>query len=257
MPRRPRVVSNTGIYHVMVRGINKMDIFKTPGEKEKYLDTLARMKEEGEYSLYGYCIMDNHAHLLIKEEEDTIDRIMKRIGVSYAYYYNKKYERIGPLFQGRYRSERVESEDYLLACLRYIHNNPVKANVTAAPAAYPWSSYNSYISRYLKEGDIISREFILDIISEDRPKAIKQLIEYTKLYDDYVFLDDEPDKDHKEIIDNILSKYNLELRELRTMKHREMRDMLIRKIVRDTGLSARELSSITGISRATIGRVLN
>ena len=146
MPRKPRLLSDTGIYHVMVRGINKRAIFKTSGEKEKYLDTIGRMNEEGEFSLYGYCIMDNHAHLLIKEEADSIDLSMKRIGVSYAYYYNNKYDRVGPLFQGRFRSERIETEDYLLSCLRYIHNNPVKAKLAPNPAAYRWSSYNSYIS---------------------------------------------------------------------------------------------------------------
>ncbi|MFA7534155.1 MAG: hypothetical protein WCY46_07485, partial [Tissierellaceae bacterium] len=102
--------------------------------------------------------------------------------------------------------------------------------------------------------------FILDIISEDRPKAIKQLIEYTKLRDDYVFLNDKKDEDEppaQVIIESILSKYNLKPRELGTTKHREMRNMLIEKIMKETNLSARELSTIIGVSRATIGRVLD
>lgn len=260
MPRRPRTLSNTGIYHVMVRGINKMDIFKTAGEKDKYLDTLAKMNLNGEFSLFGYCIMNNHAHLLIKEEEDPIHRTMKRIGISYAYYYNKKYDRIGPLFQDRFRSEMVETEDYLLACLRYIHNNPVKANITVNPAEYKWSSYNSYIKKYLSEEDIISRDFILEIFSENKLRAIKILIDYTKLYDDYTFLDDEDVKeenlDYHAIIRDILKEYNLEIEELKAIKHKTLRDILIHKIITKTNISARQLSSIIGINRATIGRII-
>ena len=127
MPRQPRIQGNTGIYHAMVRGINKRDIFLDDFDRLRFIDTLRRMNTEGEYSLYGYCLMRNHVHLLIKEEADPLHRTMKRIGVSYSYYFNKKYKRVGHLFQGRFRSQIIETDSSILSCLRYIHNNPVKA----------------------------------------------------------------------------------------------------------------------------------
>ena len=90
MPRQARTKGNNGIYHAMVRGINKRDIFLDDSDRIKFIDTLRRMNTEGEYILYGYCLMDNHVHLLIKEAADPLHRTMKRIGVSYSYYFNKK-----------------------------------------------------------------------------------------------------------------------------------------------------------------------
>ncbi len=91
MPRYPRALSESGIYHVMIRGVNKMPIFLDKDDNTRFLDTLTKMKSQGEYTLYAYCLMKNHAHLLIKEEGDSLSRTMKRIGgVSYSYYFNKK-----------------------------------------------------------------------------------------------------------------------------------------------------------------------
>jgi len=126
----------------MLRGINRTEIFFDDEDRNRFIDTLQRMKEKGEYEIYAYCLMDNHVHLLIKEKREPINRAMKRIGVSYAYYFNKKYRRVGHLFQDRYRSEAVEKETYLLAAVRYIHNNPVIAGLVKRAGDYPWSSYS-------------------------------------------------------------------------------------------------------------------
>jgi REP element-mobilizing transposase RayT len=85
--------------------------------------------------------MDNHVHLLINEGDDEIGKIMKRINISYSYYFNKKYGRIGHLFQDRFKSEGIDSDAYLLSVVRYIHNNPVKAGLVKNIEEYKWSSY--------------------------------------------------------------------------------------------------------------------
>ena len=90
--------------------------------------------------------MDNHIHLLLKESSEGLATMMKRINVSFAYYFNQKHQRIGHLFQDRFKSEPIENERYLLAVIRYIHNNPVKAGIVKKPEQYKWSSYNSYLS---------------------------------------------------------------------------------------------------------------
>ncbi|MCJ7806540.1 MAG: transposase, partial [Clostridia bacterium] len=119
MPRRAREKSSTGVYHVMLRGINRQNIFKDREDRQQFITTLVKYKKVSGYEIYGYCLMTNHMHLLIKEGGESIDRILKRIGASYVYWYNKKYARCGHLFQDRFKSEPVEDDQYLLVVLRY------------------------------------------------------------------------------------------------------------------------------------------
>jgi putative transposase len=129
MARKERKKSRSGIYHIMLRGINRQTIFEDEEDKRKFLETLKKYKDVSKYQLYSYCLMDNHVHLLIREMDETIAEAIKRISSSYVYWYNLKYERVGHLFQERFKSERVESEVYFLTVLRYIHQNPLKAGL--------------------------------------------------------------------------------------------------------------------------------
>ena len=117
MARPIREKSGTGVYHVMLRGINRQDIFE-----------------------------DEEDYLLIQEREEHISEVVKRIGVTYAHYFNKKYERNGHLFQDRFRSEPVDSIEYFVILLRYIHQNPLKARIVEEIDDYPWSSWKEYVS---------------------------------------------------------------------------------------------------------------
>jgi len=155
MPRRARKRSNIGLYHVMLRGINRCNIFLDEMDFGKMIKTLRLVSAPTEHAgkvvpegcaIHAYCLMTNHVHLLVEERDETIERTMKRIGVAYVSYYNKKYERIGPLFQGRFRSEPVDDAGYFIKLLAYIHLNPVKAGIVAAPGDYRWSSWNEYMS---------------------------------------------------------------------------------------------------------------
>jgi putative transposase len=121
MPRRARKLSLTGIYHVMLRGINQQKIMEDKEDKEKLLTILKECKLISGYKLYAYCLMGNHLHLIIKVEEEPLDKIFKRICGRYVYWYNAKYRRVGHLFQDRFKSEPIEDERYLLSVLRYIH----------------------------------------------------------------------------------------------------------------------------------------
>jgi len=114
------VLSETGVYHVMLRGNERKDIFIDDEDKVRFLDMLYAKRERESYYLYSYCLMDNHVHLVLKEANDSISRIMRRITTSYAGYFNRKYKRSGHLFQDRYKSENVESDSYLLTVIRYI-----------------------------------------------------------------------------------------------------------------------------------------
>ena len=161
MPRQARKRSNIGLYHVMLRGINRNAIFHDDMDLRKMLKILKEVSSPTERNnemvlegcaIHAYCLMSNHIHLLIEERNESIDRTMKRIGVAYVSYYNKKYERIGPLFQGRFRSEPVDDAAYFLNLMAYIHLNPVKAGIVSSPSNYQWSSWNEYMSPDIDRG---------------------------------------------------------------------------------------------------------
>lgn len=114
----------------MMRGINRQAIFYDEADFSKFLETLLKYKEISGYEIYAYCLMDNHVHLLLKVGREPLEQIMRRICGSYVYWYNTEYQRIGYLFQDRFKSEVVENDSYFLTVLRYIHQNPLKAEVS-------------------------------------------------------------------------------------------------------------------------------
>jgi REP element-mobilizing transposase RayT len=173
MPRVARQKSPTGIYHVMVRGINRDYIFDTDEEKEHFLEILLDIKADLNFELYAYVLMNNHLHLLIKETSDDIGNIMKRIGVRYASWYNKRHDRIGHLFQDRFKSEVIVDENQLLVTLRYIMQNPVKAKLCNKPSDYSWSSWGDYITN----DGLTDVDFVLQMFSAN---TSNQIIEFSK-----------------------------------------------------------------------------
>ncbi len=144
MPRTARIQSQTQIYHIILRGINRQDIFFDEEDRLKYLGILREYKAVCGFELYSYCLMDNHIHLLLKVGDEPLETVVKRISCKFVYWYNLKYQRTGPLYQGRFRSEPVEDDAYFLTVLRYILQNPVKARISAKPESYRWSSYSCY-----------------------------------------------------------------------------------------------------------------
>ena len=144
MPREPRKKSSTGIYHVTNRGINKLPIFNSNREKTRFQNLLKEYKEKNDVQIYAYCIMSNHFHLLIKADLEELASFMARILAIYAIYYNKMHQRIGYVFEGRYRSQCIENTSYFWNCFRYIHSNPVKANMCKSIEIYKYSSAREY-----------------------------------------------------------------------------------------------------------------
>lgn len=259
MPRHPRILSSTGIYHVMMRGINKEDLFIDDKDRERFLEIIQIAGSFGEYDIYAYCLMSNHVHLLLKETGDPIDRIMKRIGISYSQYFNNRYERIGHVFQDRYRSETVENERYLLGCIRYIHNNPVKAGMVRKPEHYAWSSYHDYVEGGKYARGIANTRFVLTIFSDDLKLAVQAFREFSEQEDEkHEFMDyDYADKNAEQEalysrINSIIIKHGLSIEELAECKDRKKRDMILRELKSINGLSVRRLAEIVSIGRSII-----
>lgn len=191
MPRRIRELSSTGIYHVMLRGNERKNIFGTIDEKRFFYKTLLLKQKELGFLLFAFCIMDNHVHIALNTNSNEISEIVKGMAVRYASFYNKKYQRVGHVFQDRFKSEVVEDDRYLLGLIRYIHNNPVKAGISRTPQDHYWSSYRCYIQPETPESEMVNTTFILEIINSDRKKAIKDFERFSNETDETRFLDDE------------------------------------------------------------------
>lgn len=174
LPRTKRNLSYTGIYHIIIRGINRENIFLDNSDKRKFLKEIKRTKEMYKYEILAYCLMNNHVHLLVKDDNQKISRIMQSINISYAKYFNLKYERVGHVFQNRFFSKSVETEKYLLTVQRYIHQNPEIANIQKTER-YVWSSYKEYIT----EEKLCNTKLILDFFKEKGKDEMKKFEKFT------------------------------------------------------------------------------
>lgn len=242
MPRQARVKSESGIYHIMLRGINAQQIFEDEEDNEKFLEVLKDFKAMSEYKIFAYCLMGNHLHLLIKVGTEDLGKIFKRIGGRYVYWYNYKYLRRGHLFQDRYKSEPVEDDAYFLTVLRYIHQNPVQAGLCSTCVDYQYSSYHDYLKP--EANQLTDVDFGLGIINRE------QFIEFNNQHNDDKCLEVEDnnfrltDIEAKKIIFNVSNCKNVaEFQKLELGQ----RDQFIKEL-KENGLSFRQICRLTGVS---------
>jgi putative transposase len=252
LSRNPRKKSQSGIYHIILRGINKQTIFEDDEDRQRFLSTILKYKKTSNFQVYGYCLMSNHIHLLLRETKEMLSESLKRISSSYVYWYNNKYERCGHLFQDRYKSEPVENDSYFLTVLRYIHQNPIKASITNSMEGYRWSSYGEY----LKHSIIADTDFALQMYSENRQMSIKYFKEHTQEINEDQCLEY---KEKKKLTDTEIRDEMLKLGlssggELQRLE-KDKRNALIKVLKSFEGISMRQLSRITGISKSVIDRI--
>jgi REP element-mobilizing transposase RayT len=142
----PRLHFDGALYHVTTRGNNRERIFHNDQDHRVYLRLLRRSKERFHCFLHAYALMPNHVHLIIEPAPGTtISQIMQSLGIAYTKYINKRYARVGHVFQGRFHSRLIERDAYLLVASRYVHRNPVRAKICGHPIDYRWSSYRAYV----------------------------------------------------------------------------------------------------------------
>lgn len=142
MPRRPRIHLPGVPQHVIQRGVDRQPVFFSDEDCRFYLDWLAEYAKKRGIALHAYCLMTNHVHLLLSSPTaDALGWLMQDMGRRYVQYVNRTYRRSGGLWQGRYKASHVQTERYLLACMRYVELNPVRADMVQAPGEYRWSSY--------------------------------------------------------------------------------------------------------------------
>ncbi len=169
MARPLRIEYEGALYHITARGNEQNPIYREKGDYQKFLEILSELPQRYNVIIHGYVLMGNHYHLLIETPKGNITRVMHYLNATYTGYFNKKYKRIGHLFQGRYKGFLIEKERYLLSISRYLHLNPVRAGVVKRPEEYIWSSYPAYTGRR-KEG-WLTCDWILGQYSRDEARA--------------------------------------------------------------------------------------
>jgi putative transposase len=179
MPRLSRLVIPEMALHVVQRGHNRQACFTDDTDYLVYLSSLGELAHKTGCALHAYCLMTNHVHLLLTPSNPlSCARLMRILGQRYAQYFNRRYERRGALWEGRYRSCLVDSAHYVLACYRYIELNPVRAGMVESPAAYRWSSYHGNAGRLVNKALTPHAEYLaLSEQDSQRYHAYKQMLD--------------------------------------------------------------------------------
>ncbi len=243
MGRAARAKSGSGTYHVIVRGINRQNIFLDDSDRGVFLDRLSTYKKECGIKIYAYCLMSNHFHLLLAETEKPVSVFMKKLGTSYSYRFNRKYDRVGHVFQDRYKSEPVEDDAYFLTVFRYIHQNPQKAGLDA----FIWTSYPDYAGRQtgIADTDRVKSLFaspseLTKFLNQEAEMDCMEAYEAERVTDEKAAM----------LIESFEGMKNYE--QLQSQAVSERKEMLKGLIA--ARLSLRQIERLTGINRKAILR---
>ena len=236
MPRQIRNLGKTGWAHIILRGINRENLFYDSADYERFLSTTERFRKESDAEIAALCLMSNHVHILLKEENGCYAQIMKKIAVSYAAYYNKKYERVGHVFQDRFRSEAIRDDRQFLTVLRYIYQNPQKGGICRAEE-YPYTFIqpDGTVSGYFASADELN--MFLNAANQDRCLE----------YDSTGTISDD------EALAAIAKLSGSDNPLLLQSAEKDTRNRILSEL-KAQGISVRQLSRLTGINRNIVQR---
>ena len=269
MHQRIRKTGLSGYYHVIARGNGKQIIFEEEKDYRYFLRLLEKYSKETAIQICAYCLMENHVHILLCDTGKMCSLFMQKLEITYAWYYNHKYERSGHLFQGRYLREVVDQQEYLLGVFRYILKNPEKAGICKA-SEYKWNSYYSYgkkdsfLYTDLLEALIGDWEEYTTFICAEKEKGKagkesreddsfvdkKEFLEYDRCTNRHQDNSRHDDEWAKKLIQDIFCVRSGT--EIRTME-KTKRDAAIREL-KKRGLSFRQIERLTGVGLGIISR---
>lgn len=250
MPRQSRKKSPLCINHIILRGINQQIIFEDEYDYLQFISILKYYKEICNFKLYAYCLMNNHIHLLLEHTSTEPGIIMQKIEVKFVRWYNQRYQRIGNLFQDRYKSEPVNDTQYLQTVFRYIHQNPLHAGLEKTPGTYFWSSYRAYADL---DSSFIDIDKILGLFQNH-----SECMDYLNCSSDAKCMEHcsstrLSDADALKIIQaKTACNSPADFQRLDLFTRNEYLQLLNR-----SGISIRQLSRLTGISRTSITTATN
>ena len=175
MPRKARLDVTGALHHIMVRGINKTDIFDDDQDRARFLERLGDTITEAQCTVYAWALMSNHVHILFKSGKQGISSVMRKLLTWYAQYYNRRHKRTGHLFENRYKSILCDEDNYLLALVRYIHLNPLRAGIAKTIEEldrYPWCGHRTIIGKATHTW--MDVEYVLAQFGKTRRKAFHE-----------------------------------------------------------------------------------
>ena len=251
MPRIARRDLNTCFYHAIVQGMKKEFIFNTPIQIEKYKEIIVEKLKDSNIIILAYCIMNNHAHFLIySEKSEYLSKFMQKLNSTYSNYYNKTNNRVGYVFRNRFYSQGINDNKQLFNCLRYIHNNPVKAKITVSMKDYKYSSYNEFLG---KKEIICSKGLDLLFNDMDNFKDVFYSIHQNQSENNY-------DKEFYDIKEMEISEFRLEFKRkyntnIKKLKgNRNLLEIFIKESRNLTDVTIMELVDILGVCKNTVSR---
>lgn len=255
MPRIPRNCMNTSFFHIMVQGNNKEFIFDSQKDIELYLEILQEVKEEIPISIISYCIMNNHAHFLFYVDEiDKMIKFMHKTSLKYAKYYNKKYNRVGYVFRGRYKTQEITTLSHFYNCILYIHQNPVKAKICKKAEEYP---YSSLLNNCFKIETEMEKKIKIELERQgiwERSKKERQ----EDVYEEFLLLEVEENKEKlcEDLIEQYCIYYKISKEDLKENEKRDLLKELVKKLKLEYKISYRLISKQLQIGREIIRNII-
>ena len=263
MPRAPRVKSESGFYHVVARGSGRQIIFEDDADRYAFLRTMHEAFKKRGVKVIAWCLMDNHVHIVADDPDDELSAAMHALLLTYARRFNQRTGHVGHVFQERFRSSAIAEDAYLLAAVRYVHDNPVRAGLSDT-CDFPWSSYREYVSA--APAEFTDTGLVLDMLGG--PEGVAELAAGGAVSEKgaergdasergrapYVPADAMRDMDAAELAG--LAREiagDVELGEVKGAP-RPQRDDIVRRM-KDAGLSVRQIERLTGIGKSTISRI--
>ena len=240
-----------GYYHIVNRGVEQRDIFLDTKDYEKFCTILNTTSLKFYVTVHCYCLMTNHYHLLIETKNAKLSSFMKIINHQYAIYFNKKYKRVGHLWQGRFKSWYVTDERYLYTLIKYIENNPLKANMVEKLGDYNYSSYLCFI-RETKSLDCMQGSLLLQNYSKEQTKDF-----FTHAYNPQEL--EEINKNSSLVVSS-LEKEDLDLQSMifdfENYETKKERNELIHEYYQE-GFSQHLIAKHVGLSQAGVNKIIN
>jgi REP element-mobilizing transposase RayT len=249
VPRQARVRSFSGFYHIIVRGNNKAAIFDNDLKKAYYLAALEDAVANELLELVAWCLMDNHIHMIVKADLEVLSDTIKSINIKYAMMHHRYYKTSGHVFQGRFLSQVIETDEYLITAVRYVHKNPVKAGIVVFPEQYIWSSYHKYLKAELTEPML----YVLKSFSGNLNKFALFHREEGGLNHLEIKVDKEKlrkEKAQKTIV-KFCNEYGVDDSEI--LKHnKRLRDILVGELLQNCNMSLRGISGLLELPYSTV-----
>ena len=256
MPRTPRLYSNSKVYHIILKGIDDQDIFYDDQDRKMFLKQISETKTEFNYIVYSYSLMTNHVHMVIKCQDIFLSKAIQSLLIRYVHYFNKKYDRSGPLLKNRFMSKAIENLQYFIDVCRYIHRNPENAGIELTQN-YKWSSYQEFIGK----AKIINKKALLNYYKNDINRFIEDTIKTTNenSIEDYIEYELIGKLSDDQLAKAIMSKFEIEnvsdLPGFFKNKGGEELEKCIQQLANIQGTNKNQIARITRLGRKVIQRI--